>query len=140
MEVPADDPRPALTDKAIRHILDGEPDNPRQGGHRAGTSRRRKTEFPPSWSDADIIDSVQETFDDPHSSIYIGDRRVLRRIVQRHGSRVIVEAQYYVPDEATGTPIFRTAYPKSGDAVYRNTKDGTRLIEPFDEKGMESKR
>jgi len=49
--------------KAIRvnpdrrtHILDGEPDD--GGGHRHGTGKPGKTEFPASWDDEKIIDTI----------------------------------------------------------------------------------
>jgi hypothetical protein len=38
------------------HILDGEPDG--GGGHRHGTGKPGKTEFPASWDDTKIMDNV----------------------------------------------------------------------------------
>ncbi len=38
------------------HILDGEPDG--GGGHRHGTGKPGKTEFPASWDDEKIIDTI----------------------------------------------------------------------------------
>lgn len=38
------------------HILDGEPDG--GGGHRHGTGKPGKTEFPASWDDAKVIDMI----------------------------------------------------------------------------------
>ena len=41
------------------HILDG--DGPSSGGHRSGTGKAGKTEFPPHWTDDDIISRVMQT-------------------------------------------------------------------------------
>jgi Bacterial EndoU nuclease len=38
------------------HILDGDPGD--GGGHRSGTGRADKTEFPPDWDDDRIVDAV----------------------------------------------------------------------------------
>ena len=38
-----------------RHILDGDGPGTLGGGHRHGTGRPGKTEFPASWSDSDVI-------------------------------------------------------------------------------------
>jgi len=47
-----------VTADRARHILDGDPDSD-GGGHRHGTGRAGKTEFPRDWSD-DVIISVAE--------------------------------------------------------------------------------
>ena len=49
-----------LTPERRRHILDGDPDG-RGGGHRPGTGRRGKTEFPAHWTDDEIISRVMQT-------------------------------------------------------------------------------
>ncbi|GLZ37563.1 EndoU domain-containing protein [Actinokineospora sp. NBRC 105648] len=46
------------TDQSRQHILDGEGGN--QGGHRAGTGKPGKTEFPKSWTDDDIVDAAHQ--------------------------------------------------------------------------------
>ena len=45
-----------VTPERITHILDGEPNG--SGGHRHGTGIPGKTEFPASWDDKKIIDTV----------------------------------------------------------------------------------
>jgi hypothetical protein len=51
-----------------RHILDG--DGPKKGGgHRAGTGKPRKTEFPADWTDDDIIRRVMQTAMHPEEAI-----------------------------------------------------------------------
>lgn len=47
-----------------RHILDGDGPN-KGGGHRAGTGKAGKTEFPPDWTDDDIIERVMRTAMNP---------------------------------------------------------------------------
>ena len=58
-------PEPAnLVDEAgARHILDG--DGPGSGGHRFGQGRPGKTEFPQSWSDADVLHHASDIATDP---------------------------------------------------------------------------
>jgi hypothetical protein len=51
---PADGVR--VTPERTTHILDGEPDG--GGGHRHGTGKSGKTEFPASWDDKKIVDNV----------------------------------------------------------------------------------
>ena len=45
-----------VTPARVTHILDGEPDG--GGGHRHGTGKSGKTEFPASWEDEKTIDNV----------------------------------------------------------------------------------
>jgi hypothetical protein len=49
-----------LTPERRRHILDGDPGG-RGGGHRPGTGRPGKTEFPAHWTDDEIISRVMQT-------------------------------------------------------------------------------
>jgi Bacterial EndoU nuclease len=56
--------RPAESDTHVpadreRHILDGDADSD-GGGHRHGTGRPGKTEFPKAWSDAEIVSVVED--------------------------------------------------------------------------------
>jgi filamentous hemagglutinin len=51
-----------LDQKAMTHILDG--DGPQSGGHRFGTGKPNKSEFPESWSDQKIIDVVSSIASD----------------------------------------------------------------------------
>lgn len=66
------DPRknmPNLGDTSQRrgHILDGDKNDPTSGGHRYGTGRRGKTEFPKHWDDNDIMDAVSDVAKNPDS-------------------------------------------------------------------------
>ncbi|MQA78783.1 MAG: hypothetical protein GEV10_09960 [Streptosporangiales bacterium] len=59
--------RPAsltLSDRRRRHILDGDPDST-SGGHRYGTGRPGKTEFPQAWSDETIVQRVLSVAQSP---------------------------------------------------------------------------
>jgi|SRR5579871_2954235 len=47
------------------HILDGEPED--GGGHRSGTGKPGKTEFPASWDDGKIMRHVLDVAQDPDS-------------------------------------------------------------------------
>jgi hypothetical protein len=47
------------------HILDGEPDD--GGGHRSGTGKPGKTEFPASWGDGKIMSYVLDVAQHPDS-------------------------------------------------------------------------
>ena len=46
------------------HILDGDPDGP-GGGHRHGTGRPGKTEFPASWDDQKVLDTALDVAGQP---------------------------------------------------------------------------
>jgi hypothetical protein len=57
---PADRPpldKATIPPERALHILDGDPTG---GGHRSGTGRRGKTEFPADWDDAKILDAIQD--------------------------------------------------------------------------------
>ncbi|MGV0870028.1 phage minor capsid protein [Corynebacterium kalidii] len=123
-------PRPALDSTARRHILDGEPGKAHLGGHRRGVGRVGKTEFPASWSDADIINAVDLALSDPHWSRIDGDRSTLRRVVTKNGDRVLIEASYYPKD---GEMFLRAGYPKSGDDVVLNLAGGGTAAVVFDD-------
>lgn len=54
-------PQPAtihVTPERRGHILDGDPDNKSSGGHRHGTARPDKTEFPARWGDNTVVAHV----------------------------------------------------------------------------------
>jgi hypothetical protein len=61
-----------VTPERRRHILDGDATG---GGHRYGTGRLGKSEFPPDWTDDTIIRAIEEIAADP----------VSRRQGQRNG-------------------------------------------------------
>jgi hypothetical protein len=57
-------PKVDLTDpKARKHILEG--DGPSSGGHRPGTGKPGKSEFPADWTDEKILDSISDAATDP---------------------------------------------------------------------------
>lgn len=139
-DVSPTEPRPRLTERNMVHILDGEPVGRKgkvRGGHRAGTGRPGKTEFPPAWSDEDVRAAVEETLADPHWSCRRGDRRELRRVVVKHGQRVIVETSWY--PNSDGVLVIRTAYPKCGDGVVLNGEQGIQS-EPFEIEALSKER
>lgn len=110
-----DDAEPPEIDR--RHVLDGEPNNPKLGGHRAGTGRPGKTEFPAEWSDDRVINAVQSTMDEPDVVIHRGDRTDYLKEVDR----VIVRSSTFFQD---GIRHFRSAYPHNGDGVMLNPAEG----------------
>lgn len=95
------------------HILDG--DGPKSGGHRYGTGKPDKTEFPPGWSDAHIIESIigvarsPDPNDDP--KLQKNNRWRVRGV--RDGVTIEV-----IVDKASGHVV--TAYPIAGRDVHRN--------------------
>lgn len=111
MERPYDPADVHIPPDRATHILDG--DGPgKGGGHRAGTGKPNKTEFPAAWSDDKVLDAIRE--------------------VARNGD-VIGPAhrpdEVRVRGEVDGVTItavigsdgrVRTAYPNSGPGVVRN--------------------
>lgn len=106
--------KPVLTERNLRHILDGEPDRPGKGGHRFGTNRLGKTEFPKTWSDDKIKAAVEETLDQPQWSQMSRKTAYLRRVVDG----VAVEVRVKVGSKHRA-PQLVTAFPKGGRNVYR---------------------
>lgn len=49
----------------LHHVLNGDPDRPRNGGHAWGTGRPGKTEFPQSWDDEDVREALIEVANRP---------------------------------------------------------------------------
>lgn len=56
MHAPEQDNTPGLSKSRINHILYGDATG---GGHKFGTGAPCKSEFPASWNDTDIIDTVK---------------------------------------------------------------------------------
>jgi hypothetical protein len=100
-----------LTPERQTHILDGDPPPRTGGGHRPGTGKPGKSEFPASWSDDDIIRRVMETARHPERTVEQKGRNVLARATYDG-----VEVQVVVHPE--GRII--TAYPLSGPGVVKN--------------------
>ena len=58
------------------HILDGDPVG-NGGGHRGGTGKPGKSEFPPNWSDDEVMHEISDVATDPSSHRFPqGDREV----------------------------------------------------------------
>jgi hypothetical protein len=112
-------PRPdaiRITPERSTHILDGEPDG---GGHRHGTGKPGKTEFPASWPDEKILDKVLDAAQRPDSPpVYQhwNDRWLCV------GTRDSVEVSAIVLRSGE----VWTAWPEEGGpGVVRNPKKGT---------------
>nr|WP_312639199.1 phage minor capsid protein [Rhodococcus qingshengii] len=111
--------RPPFEPEDREHILDGDPEPPMGaggGGHRYGTRRKGKTEFP-NWSDERVMDVADRTLAAP------------QRIVRQEDGSLAFFGYYdgivtFVVAESSGRDWhIRTAHPLSGDGV-RNF-DGT---------------
>jgi len=86
-------PRLAVSIERRRYILDGDPSG-RGGGHRFGSARPGKSEFPADWTDDEIIATIEEVANDPASQrrASVGDiaveatrRSVAIRVIIRRG-------------------------------------------------------
>jgi SPP1 gp7 family putative phage head morphogenesis protein len=95
-------------DRAI-HILDGDSTG---GGHRSGTGSANKTEFPPNWTDAKILDAVRE----------VAGTGTVEKPARRPGELEIIGEVDGVKIKAIvkANGDIRTAYPISGPGVVRN--------------------
>lgn len=98
------------------HILDGDPPPKKGGGHRYGTGRPDKSEFPgsPLWSDEHIIESILSVARDPDVRLehkFQGNGNWRAQGV-RDGVLidVVIDPSGYVV----------TGYPVSGPGVHRN--------------------
>ena len=116
-EVLAERGLPKITEKVERHILDGEPYDLKRGGHRYGTGRVTKTEFPKEWTDEQAVIAVIHVLMAP---AYVEDRgqKVKRRAII-NGVAVEVDAD----KRGNGKERFRSAFPRGGDGVLRNQID-----------------
>ncbi len=72
------------------HILDGDATG---GGHRAGTNRPSKTEFPIGWSDDKVIEEIESVANDPSSVRSLQPNGRIRAEGTRDGTaiRVIID-------------------------------------------------
>lgn len=105
-----------LTDERRTHILDGDAEG-MGGGHRHGTGRPSKTEFPADWTDEQTAARIQDVARNP-------DRTPEHRPNGRwkvQGQREAVDIIAIVTPQAQ----IWTAYPKSGGpGVVKNPKGG----------------
>ena len=94
-----------------RHILDGDRSG---GGHRSGTGKPGKTEFPPGWSDAAIVAAIET----------VAGTGTVKEPAHRRGELVISGVVDGVTLEAVvkENGEIRTAYPVSGPGVVRNPR------------------
>lgn len=98
-----------LSDARKTHILDGDATG---GGHRSGTGKPGKSEFPPDWSDGDIIDAVKDAAE-TGASLGAGNKPgsdLREKVVNGVTIKVVVGAD--------GGII--TAFPTGGPGVVRN--------------------
>lgn len=97
------------TPPARDHILDG--DGPgKGGGHRPGTGKPGKSEFPTGWTDAKIIHEISDVATDPRSTRTpgVGGRTVVEGTRDGVDIRVIIDADGKI---ITGFPINRPRNP-----------------------------
>ena len=87
---------------ARSHILNGDAGG---GGHRFGAGRG-KTEFPPNWSDDDIIQAVEDVANDPASAETSGRWGRLRRAGVRNRVLIIVVVDPGTGGVVTGFPLW----------------------------------
>ncbi|WP_158887740.1 WXG100 family type VII secretion target [Amycolatopsis anabasis] len=115
-EVEGDHPHPdqiRVTPDRAFHILDGDQTG---GGHRSGTGKPKKTEFPPDWNDAKVIAEIESVARNP-DKIEPGRRPDRWETTARRDGvliRVVVHNDGHVI----------TAYPESGPGVVRNPPAG----------------
>lgn len=101
-------------DEDWEHILPGDPLPPAGaggGGHRYGTGREGKTEFP-DWEDDQVKAVVDRTLAAPTVVHRNTQKGTLQFVRQEDGRifRVSVDDRY-------GDPIIATAHPLSGDGI-----------------------
>jgi len=106
-----------VTPERTAHILDG--DSPGGGGHRHGTGKPGKTEFPASWNDEKIIDNILDVARKP-------DKPPVRQDWNDtwlcSGTRANVEVSVVIArsgEIVTGWP------EEGGPGVVRNPRRGT---------------
>lgn len=120
--------RVPVTARRRVHILDGDKGKPTSGGHRYGTRRHLKTEFPKAWGDDRILEAVQTVLDNAgleRNILHDPDTGAFR--IEHVVDRVLVRV---VLAEKNGKPFVITAHPLDGDAVFRNY-NGVQQARPF---------
>ncbi|MEJ6395811.1 EndoU domain-containing protein [Gymnodinialimonas sp. 2305UL16-5] len=104
-----------ISEERVRHTLDGDPGNIRGGGHRYGTGRPRKTEFPESWTDQKILDAIRDIATGTDVALE-GSREpgqvYIEGFVDGVEIRVVVSPEGHV----------LSAYPLEGPLVVRNPR------------------
>lgn len=103
-----------VSPERAKHILDG--DDKGGGGHRHGTGKPGKTEFPADWDDRKILDLVRDVARHPDGPPYLQKNGRWRT----HGMREDIEIFAIVERDAqvwTGWPLF------GGPGVVKNPKE-----------------
>lgn len=121
--VPSDYPSATVLDEStVLHILDGEITSAGKpsGGHRSGVGNAYKSEFPPSWSERDIVEHVVDISRHPRAGRWEPINGGLDHRVWDVRDGVTIE----VLVRRDGHIL--TAYPVSGPGVIRNPKVGKR--------------
>jgi len=103
-----------LSPERATHILDGDQWG---GGHRPGTGRPEKTEFPASWDDSRIVDHITDVARSPDVPPVLQPNQRWRVLGERDGVGITVIVQ---PDGRIWA-----AWPEEGSpGVIRNPKEG----------------
>ena len=112
-----------LTDEFIAHVLHGEEGDPEKGGHLSGMKHENKTEFPPDWSEEQIVTALRSVLKHPHHVELVGSRVFLKRTVA--GIEIKVELARH---KLMLIPF--AAYPLRGPGVIQNVM-GIQVPKPF---------
>ncbi|HHK5816701.1 TPA: EndoU domain-containing protein, partial [Serratia marcescens] len=104
----ADDFVDLASSQRRKHILDGDATG---GGHRAGTGKPGKSEFPQSWSDEKIMHVISDIATDPNVSRKAGrgGRTIAEAVKEGINVRVIQESN---GDIVSGFPTNVPRNPK----------------------------
>ncbi|MGH3738030.1 MAG: EndoU domain-containing protein [Micromonosporaceae bacterium] len=94
-------------------MLDGDPDDESKGGHRYGTGRRNKHEFPADWNDDRCISELESVVDSPDR---VDPPRRYGGNWFAHGTRDGVHLTAVVRPDGTLT----AGWPTGGRGVRRN--------------------
>lgn len=111
------------TPERQEHILDGDPNDLESGGHRYGTGRPGKTEFPERWSDDKTIDYVEDVARQPDRP----PSQLPDENWESYGQRDGVNIRTIVRPDGS----IETAHPTSGNGVVRNDSQGRPHPKPF---------
>lgn len=102
-----------ITDEFIRHVCQGEPENPHRGGHLFGVGREGKTEFPENWDVAAIVRAMSGLLEKPENVRFSGTHIYLRKTWRG----VLIELKL-VNTKNQLVPTY--CFPVSGAGVIRN--------------------
>ncbi len=105
-----------MTDDRVRHTLDGDGPGEPGGGHRHGTGRPRKSEFPEGWADDRVVSVVEDVARRPDEVHWQESNTRWRVIGERDGVRITAVV---LPDGRIWT-----AWPEPGRAGTTQQKAG----------------